>query len=1533
MATRDFVAGIDGAWGTTPGAANANWNLAFTPTSTDAATIGSGVSINVIGNTTADCASLDCTGFLHALTINVNAYGNVTFDPGMTADTLRISGKGSGGTYALGSVKIHDLLFNGFSAGTVTFTQNFSLVYSFEGGTGNTYHLGTNVITMTTELTEGEFYLGGGTTLDWSAGAAINFFIPDGKNAYFGADAAVNLPPMTIDKPSGTGTGTIQMFQETTVDAITLNNCQLQMLGSILNVTNNASFAGGSLDNLNGSTLNVLGNFSSAIDMIGSGNWTLNVTGTVTLSPGITITNCQATNPIDGTGCIDGGGNTNITFPLVTRDFVGTTDTEWGATPGAANDNWNLAFTPTSATAATIGAGAPSDVTTVSIPECLTLDCTGFTHNLGIEEIAVYGNVTLASGMTVDSHLTFDFHAAGTLLSVGKHVAKIFGIGAITVTIGDDQQSKYIEIDTGGTLALGANHLVIVTGIASPGIHIGTSAEITSSDGSSVTYVLDDGVTTHHFTTEAFTFPDLIVTHPTSAGSYTGIAKFDTNTTLKSLTQVAGHLDANGKTITINGTTVLNGHGFDDLIGSTLHCIGGINPNSTNLSGSGEWFLILGVPAIAVGITVLNCTASGELLYVHAGTDGGGNNAGVVFSVNEAWVGATDDDGGTDTNWSPAFLPDPGSNITFSGSNPYTPSNQCYDADFTGFTGTIGDGELDVFHNVLLTTGIPAQDMTIGFFGGGACSINTMGSVIKGMFINDANTSVTLLSDVTTTNEWVYNNGNPGDTLNFGVYKIIFGDTSSFYASGLAVTFSTGAEMQFFIPDGNGNSNQSEADMATVLLPPISIQKKLGDTGTGTFQSSAATYQSFTLNSCTWNIQNLNSITTIGDMSFLGGAIAVDASVDETQTVGGNFVTNISIDGNGGIKFNVTGTATAHNATIKDCDFSGGSPLDASDNCIDGGGNTNVSFVPLPTVWHTNSGDDNQNNASNYSQGLPDATKNVSVTGAGTQIRTHGYPDYACKNFDMSAFTGSVGSLGAGDSIFITSLNGDFTFGAGATTVYGPEVHIVANSTITCAGQGWFEELDIEDGTTTLADDLYVAYFDLQDGNTLVMGDNDLIGHDDGYGDGFSLDFEAGALITFGTSKILLGPAGGITGELICDCSATATLPPIEVNGAGDVQLHGSLTKAQSLNVIACGSISYNNLDIVGDVTLSAGNGSCPSSMLVGGDFISNAIDLNSCTGTVTGSAEAHNATISNCDFSGGTALDATDGCTDGGGNVNVNFGAVVNVGPDVNAGDDQTIQLPGTCQLAGSATDDGNPVDPGVLTLTWSKLSGPGDVTFNDASIQNAVASFNAGGTYQLRLSAFDGELTVNDDIIVVVKAESQKFLVRLPKPAQGISAVLVTAQTQEAAIDIAAAEHSYIPRSVWNDADVAAAAAGLPDIAGVELVVQVRKIATVTTEFRYIALADEVWDDAITKMAAIMALDASLDGTTNAGDGVLRIAASDNMGAKTILAWCEINGKRIVAMDPAIDIITSAGTKRDIAYDTEKIKGYVLSVVHIEA
>jgi hypothetical protein len=97
---------------------------------------------------------------------------------------------------------------------------------------------------------------------------------------------------------------------------------------------------------------------------------------------------------------------------------------------------------------------------------------------------------------------------------------------------------------------------------------------------------------------------------------------------------------------------------------------------------------------------------------------------------------------------------------------------------------------------------------------------------------------------------------------------------------------------------------------------------------------------------------------------------------------------------------------------------------------------------------------------------------------------------------------------------------------------------------------------------------------------------------------------------------------------------------------------------------------------------------------------------------------------------------------------------AGTNQPPQVYAGTDQTITLPSnTAFLNGTVSDDGLPNPPGQLTLTWSQDSGPGTVTFSDANAENPTATFPAAeGTYVLRLTAYDGQLSADATVSITL-------------------------------------------------------------------------------------------------------------------------------------------------------------------------------------
>ena len=71
--------------------------------------------------------------------------------------------------------------------------------------------------------------------------------------------------------------------------------------------------------------------------------------------------------------------------------------------------------------------------------------------------------------------------------------------------------------------------------------------------------------------------------------------------------------------------------------------------------------------------------------------------------------------------------------------------------------------------------------------------------------------------------------------------------------------------------------------------------------------------------------------------------------------------------------------------------------------------------------------------------------------------------------------------------------------------------------------------------------------------------------------------------------------------------------------------------------------------------------------------------------------------------------------------------------------------------RLVATMTDDNLPQ---VATATWSKVAGPGAVTISPATSTDGIsnATFSAPGTYLLRVTAYDGQFTVSDQITVNV-------------------------------------------------------------------------------------------------------------------------------------------------------------------------------------
>lgn len=111
---------------------------------------------------------------------------------------------------------------------------------------------------------------------------------------------------------------------------------------------------------------------------------------------------------------------------------------------------------------------------------------------------------------------------------------------------------------------------------------------------------------------------------------------------------------------------------------------------------------------------------------------------------------------------------------------------------------------------------------------------------------------------------------------------------------------------------------------------------------------------------------------------------------------------------------------------------------------------------------------------------------------------------------------------------------------------------------------------------------------------------------------------------------------------------------------------------------------------------------------------------------------------------------------------------------------------------LEASATDDGT---PSPLTYSWTKVSGPGTVTFGAAAALNTTANFSANGTYVLRFSAYDGNQTASADQVVNVGGTDTLFAKDI---GTGVSAGTY-------ALNEGTGVHTLACRSgdLWNNAD----------------------------------------------------------------------------------------------------------------------------------
>ena len=132
--------------------------------------------------------------------------------------------------------------------------------------------------------------------------------------------------------------------------------------------------------------------------------------------------------------------------------------------------------------------------------------------------------------------------------------------------------------------------------------------------------------------------------------------------------------------------------------------------------------------------------------------------------------------------------------------------------------------------------------------------------------------------------------------------------------------------------------------------------------------------------------------------------------------------------------------------------------------------------------------------------------------------------------------------------------------------------------------------------------------------------------------------------------------------------------------------------------------------------------------------------------------------------------------------------GVITNYAPIVMARADQTAVIwpSNMVNLSASISDDGLPSPPGVVTNLWTKMSGPGTVTFGTPTTNATTATFSAPGEYLLRCTAGDGQLTDYDEVLVRVVANQPPDIAAWVSQGQGVAQSITLLGTNSATVSL---------------------------------------------------------------------------------------------------------------------------------------------------
>lgn len=890
-----------------------------------------------------------------------------------------------------------------------------------------------------------------------------------------------------------------------------------------------------------------------------------------------------------------------------------------------------------------------------------SLDTTGYTGTFGGGSVVMYGDVTLGAGMSFSGYIDFDFTVSATLTANNvEGINTIYCTGADVITLGSHCRLTGGGNTTVSNLAFGAYELRFPNGAGQIGI-----GAATYSAGAKI--IVGAGACSfgHGGSIPPVECTDTDVT-------------FTSGDTIASWTHTGGSLVIDGAGASITGNMTLTNMSNVGLTFDAGWSVGG-NLSVTNCTLNGTDFVFTWTvtgTAVASLSTITDCDFSGGTELDATNCVDGTGNTNVSFSIvttSTTWTGASTTSWHSAANWTNG-VPDAFANVTFGGSVNCVVSSPvaCRSIDFTGFTGTFTphvSWDFVVYGNITLVPGIGTSfKCKID----NDCTFTSNGATVSEIHVWNTDHVLTLADNLAVTKMFQFDGVG---TLAFGSNDLVLGGSNMAWVSlaDVIYTYSAGASLTV-----NAATTNIGVYAGTSTLPPTTL--------TGASAGTVLDVVSLKAESITHNggtFKSSGTFETTGNCTFNGHAFDDNGG---TGIVGGNFVTYIDLVDTNPIVITVTGTAEAHDSTITYCDFSGGTELDASDNCVDGGNNTNVSFIDMGTATWNGSVDDQWGDTpgaanANWSTGVtPDIDTDVIITGSGTVSLGTTDDEHYCKSLDFTGFTGTFNPTDPVADGFTLYVAGNLTMSAAMTLGFPIYLGIEDGATmvLTTAGHP-FATVDFGSSvanTLTLADDLTASQFYPSSVSTVNWGDHNItlggvVAHSSfaqlgSFSGLMTVNYDPGATLILNptqTSPDLNFSDGNVIGY---------TLPPTTVTGTQVLLVSssgGSPVHFESLEIngagVNIGGGAPASLETDDDMTFTAGviNGLAGRTLTVGGDFSSDGVDLvgvATWTLDVTGTATADDCTVAYCNATG-TTLTVTNGIN-GLNNSNVNFGSFVQV-------------------------------------------------------------------------------------------------------------------------------------------------------------------------------------------------------------------------------------------------------------------------------